>query len=87
MGLDDTLTYATEGEVEYQGTKVTIKIKQETSIGANTCAISCPMDIFKCDSKSHLIKENLHKCVLHACMKCRDNCPTDSVLIKSEESL
>ncbi len=66
MGLDDFLTYVTEGEVEYQGTKVTIKIKQETCVGANMCAISCPVDIFKSGFKSHLVKEHLHKCLLHA---------------------
>jgi NAD-dependent dihydropyrimidine dehydrogenase PreA subunit len=86
MRLGDALTYVTEGEVEYQGRKATIKIDQNTCVGASMCVISCPVDIFKSNPKSYLVKENLHKCLLHACMKCRDNCPTDSVLIKFEES-
>jgi NAD-dependent dihydropyrimidine dehydrogenase PreA subunit len=86
MGLGDALTYVTEGEVQYQGRKATIKINQETCVGASMCVISCPVDIFKSTPKSHLVKENVHKCLLHACMKCRDNCPTGSVLIRFEES-
>jgi len=86
MGLDDALTYATVAKVEYQGRKATIKINRKTCVAANMCVISCPADIFRCIPKSHLVKENLHKCLLHACMKCRDNCPTDSVLIRFEES-
>lgn len=85
MGLGDTLTYVTEGEVEYQDRKATIKINQETCVGASMCVISCPVGLFKSGPKFHLVKENLHKCLLHACMKCRDSCPTDSVLIKFEE--
>jgi NAD-dependent dihydropyrimidine dehydrogenase PreA subunit len=87
MELDQPLTHVTEGEVEYWGRKVTIKINQETCVGASMCVISCPVDIFKSGPKSHLVKENLHKCLLQACMKCRDNCPTSSVLISFEESL
>jgi len=86
MGLGDTPTHATEGEVEYQGRKATIKINQETCVGAGMCFISCPVGIFESASKSHLVRENLHKCLLHACMKCCDNCPTGSVLIRFEES-
>jgi NAD-dependent dihydropyrimidine dehydrogenase PreA subunit len=86
MGLGDALTHVIEGEVEYQGRKATIKINQGTCVGAGMCVISCPMGIFKSSSQSYLMKENLHKCLLHACMKCRDNCPTDSVLIRFEES-
>ena len=86
MGPPDTVTDATEGKVEYQGRKATIKINQKTCVGANMCVISCPADIFGSSPKSHLVKENLYKCLLHACMKCRDNCPTDSVLIRFEES-
>lgn len=87
MRLGDALTYVTEGEIEYQSRKATIKINQETCVGAGMCVISCPADIFESTPKSHLVKENLHKCLLHACMKCRDNCPTGSVLITFEESL
>jgi len=86
MGLGDALTYVTEGEVQYQGRKATIKINQETCVGASMCVVSCPVDIFQSTPKSHLVKENVHKCLLHACMKCRDNCPTGSVLIRFEES-
>jgi NAD-dependent dihydropyrimidine dehydrogenase PreA subunit len=86
MGLGNALTYVTEGEVEYQGRKATIKINQETCVGAGMCVISCPVGIFKSGPKSHLVKENLHKCLLHTCMKCRDNCPTDSVSLRFEES-
>ena len=46
------------------------------------CAFSCPVNIFELvDDKSYLVKENLHRCLLHTCMKCRDNCPTHSVRI------
>ena len=86
MGLHDALTYLTEGEVEYEGRKATIKINDETCVGASVCVISCPVGIFRSGGKSRLVKENLHKCLLHACMKCRDNCPTGSVLIRFEES-
>jgi NAD-dependent dihydropyrimidine dehydrogenase PreA subunit len=82
MELDQPLTYVTEGEVEYQGRKATVKINQETCVGAGMCVVSCPVGIFESTPKSHLVKENLHKCLLHACMKCRDNCPTGSVLIR-----
>ncbi|HXX34968.1 MAG TPA: hypothetical protein VEM15_10905 [Thermodesulfobacteriota bacterium] len=85
IALDDTLTHVTEGEVEYQGRKATIKINQETCAGVGLCVIGCPVDIFRSATKPYLVKENLHKCLLHACMKCRDNCPTDSVLIRFEE--
>ncbi len=87
MELGDALTYATEGKVECQGRKATIKIHQETCVGASMCVICCPVGIFKSAPKSHLVKENLHRCLLHACMKCRDNCPTSSILIRFEESL
>ena len=87
MGVNDTPTYLTEGEVEYQGRRATIKINQKTCVGASACIISCPEDIFRSNHKSHLVKENLRRCLLHACMKCRDNCPTRSVLIRFDESL
>ncbi len=87
MRLGEALTHVTEGEVEYQGRKVTIKINQETCVGANMCVISCPAGIFRSSPKSHLVREHLHKCLLHACMKCCENCPTGSVLVKFEESL
>jgi len=85
MGPRDAVTYATEGKVEYRGRKATIKINRKTCVGANMCVISCPADIFGSTPKSHLVIENLHKCLLDACMKCRDSCPTDSVLIRFEE--
>jgi ferredoxin len=86
MGLGDALTYVTEGEVQYQGKRATIKINHETCVGVGMCVVCCPVDIFESSSRSYLVKENLHKCLLHACMKCRDNCPTGSVLIRFEES-
>ena len=82
----DAITDVTEGEVEYQGRKVSIKINQETCVGTSMCSISCPVDIFKSGIKSLLVRQNLHKCLLYACMKCRDNCPTGSVLISVEDS-
>ena len=85
MRLGDALIYVTEGEVEYEGRKATIKINDETCVGASVCVISCRGGTFRSGGKSRLVKENLHKCLLHACMKCRDNCPTDSVLIRFEE--
>ena len=87
IALGDTLTHVTEGEVEYHGRKATIRINQETCVRVGMCVVSCPVDIFESTSKSYLLKENLHKCLLHACMKCRDNCPTGSILIRFEESL
>ncbi len=86
IALGETLTHVTEGEVQYQGKRATIKINHETCVGAGMCVFGCPVDIFESTSKAHLVKENLHKCLLHACMKCRDNCPTNSVLIRFEES-
>ncbi len=86
IALGNTLTHVTEGEVQYQGKRAIIKINHETCVGAGMCAIGCPVDIFESTSKAHLVKENLHKCLLRACMKCRDNCPTDSVSIRLEES-
>ncbi len=86
IALDNTPTHVTEGKVEYQRRKATIKINHETCVGAGMCVIDCPVGVFESASKAHLVKENLHKCLLHACMKCRDNCPTGSVLIRFEES-
>ena len=82
MRLGDARGYVTEGEIEYHGRKATIKINQETCVGAGMCVISCPVGIFESTPKSHLVKEKLHRCLLHACMKCRDNCPTVSVMIE-----
>jgi len=80
--LGHTLTYVTEGDVEYEGKKATLKINQRTCVGATMCAFSCPVNIFELvNDKSYLVRENLHKCFLHTCMKCRDYCPTHSVHI------
>ncbi len=62
MGLGDALTRVTEGEVEYQGKRATIKINHETCVGVGMCVVCCPVDIFESNSKAHLVKENLHKC-------------------------
>ena len=86
IALGNTLIHVTEGKVEYHGRRATIKINHETCAGIGMCVIGCPVDIFESASKSHLVKENLHKCLLHTCMKCRDECPTGSVSIRFEES-
>jgi glucoamylase len=78
--LGHPLTYVREGEVEYQGRRATITINHKTCVGATMCAFSCPVEIFELvDDKSHMILENLPKCLLHTCMKCQNNCPTNSV--------
>lgn len=80
--LGHTLTYITKGIVEYEGKKATIKINHQRCVGATMCAFSCPVDIFELlNDKSHLVRENLKKCLLHTCMKCRDSCPTNSIEI------
>jgi len=80
--LGHALTYVTEGDVEYQGEKATIEISHKTCVGATMCAFSCPVDIFELvNDKSYMVKENLPKCLLQTCMKCRDNCPTHSIRI------
>ncbi len=80
--LGHPLTYVTEGEVEYQGRKATLKVNQKTCVGATMCAFRCPVNIFELvNDKSHIVKENLSKCLLQTCMKCRDGCPTHSIFI------
>jgi NAD-dependent dihydropyrimidine dehydrogenase PreA subunit len=80
--LGHMLTYVTEGDVEFEGKKATLRINQRTCVGATMCAFSCPANIFELvNDKSYLVRENLHKCLLHNCMKCRDYCPTHSVHI------
>ena len=80
--LGHSLTYVTEGEVSHEGKKATISINHTSCVGATMCAFNCPVDIFELvDDKSHLVKENLSQCLLHDCMKCRDNCPTHSIHI------
>ena len=37
------------------------------------------------NDKSHIVKENLSKCLLKSCMQCRDNCPTHSIRIEFHE--
>lgn len=84
--LGHALTYVTEGDVEYGGRKAAIAINHETCVGATMCAFGCPANIFELvDDKSYLVKENLHRCLLHTCMKCRDTCPTHSVRFKFAE--
>ncbi len=80
--LGHPLTYVTRGEVEYQGQKATIMINHNTCVGATMCAFSCPVEIFELvNDKSHLVAENLPKCLLQTCMLCKNNCPTHSVHI------
>ena len=84
--LGNSLTYVTEGDVEYEGKKAHIKINHNTCVGATMCAFSCPVEIFELvNDKSHIVKENLHKCLLHTCMKCSDSCPTNSIWINFYE--
>ncbi len=84
--LGHPLTYVTMGDVEYQDKRATIEINQRTCVGATMCSFSCPVDIFDLiDDKSYMAKENLHRCLLHTCMKCQNNCPTHSIWIKFHE--
>ena len=84
--LGHTLTYVTEGEVAFEGKKATIRINDDTCVGATMCAFSCPANIFELvEDKSRIVKENLPGCILHTCMKCRDYCPTHSIWISFHE--
>jgi GH15 family glucan-1,4-alpha-glucosidase/NAD-dependent dihydropyrimidine dehydrogenase PreA subunit len=84
--LGHLLTYVTEGEVSHGGSKARIKIHHSSCVGATMCAFSCPVDVFELvGDKSHIVKENLSRCLLKSCMKCRDNCPTHSVRITFHE--
>jgi len=70
------------GEVEYKGKKATIRINRKSCVGVTMCAFNCPVDIFEpVNDKSHMVLENLPKCLLQDCMKCRDNCPTHFIWI------
>jgi GH15 family glucan-1,4-alpha-glucosidase/NAD-dependent dihydropyrimidine dehydrogenase PreA subunit len=81
--LGHRLTYLTKGEVAYEGRRATISIDQKRCVGATMCAFTCPVAIFELvHDKARLVQENLHKCLLHTCMNCRNNCPTNAVTIR-----
>lgn len=80
--LGHPLTYVKQGEVEYEGRRATITIDPVRCVGATMCAFTCPAAIFELvDDKACLVQENLPKCLLHTCMNCRNNCPTNAIRI------
>ena len=81
--LGHPLTYVTRGDVEFEGRKATIEVDDQKCVGATMCAFTCPVSIFELiDDKARLVRENLHRCLLHTCMNCRNNCPTHAISIE-----